>query len=233
MIRGFYSAGSGLASQQTAIDNAANNIANVSTTGFKKRDLNFSELLYSKVGTEASSSQNLNVGNGTRVATILNNFSQGSIEASGNELDFALKSDGFFAVQSQDGSTKYTRDGNFKISSESEGDYLVNSSGEYVLDKDSNKLIADEPGIKDKIGVFDFSNPYGLNKAGNNLFTVTAQSGQPITTEGKLISGGIELSNVDLATEMTDLLSIQRAYQFNAKFIQTADEIENITNNLK
>jgi len=160
-------------------------------------------------------------------------FTNGIVQNTGNKLDFAVKSDGFFGVQTKDGSIKYTRDGSFHTSSEKTGNFLVNSSGDYVLDKDGNKLKADEPNLKDKIGVFNFSNPYGLSNAGNNLFESTAQSGKPSTSAGNVESGELELSNVELAREMTDLLEIQRAYQFDSKYIQTADEIENITNNLK
>jgi flagellar basal-body rod protein FlgG len=234
MIRGFYTAGSGLVSQQAALDNTANNIANLSTTGFKKRDLSFSELLSSTIGAAGGTQpQNIKVGNGSKGAVISSSFTQGSLQFTGSERDFAIMSKGFFAVQTSDGSVKYTRDGSFSVSSEEDGNYLVNSDGNYVLDKEGNKLSANEPDYKDKIGVYDFSNPYGLYNAGNNLFDKTAQSGQPEIIEGKLRPGCIELSNVELSCEMTDLLEIQRAYQFDAKFIQTADEIESIANNLK
>ncbi len=230
MIRGFYSAGSGLVSQQMALDNTANNIANISTTGYKKQELSFSNLLYSNIGTDGA---NIKVGNGSRGAVISYSFTQGNIVTTGNEFDFAIESNGFFGVKTPDGSIKYTRDGSFGVSCEEDSNYLVNSEGNYVLDQNGDMLSADEPDLKNKIGIFDFSNPLGLHNSGDNLFEATAQSGQAQPIEGNLRCGSIELSNVELNREMADLLEIQRAYQFNAKYIQTADEIENITNNLK
>jgi flagellar basal body rod protein FlgG len=128
---------------------------------------------------------------------------------------------------------KYTRDGSFGVSSEDGGNFLVDSEGNYVLDQNGEKLSADDVDLKNKIGIFSFTNPRGLQNIGNNYFESTAQSGTAQAIEGNLKSGSLESSNVELNTEMTDMLEIQRAYQFNTKFIQTADEIENITNNLK
>lgn len=230
MIRGFYTAGSGLVSQQMALDNTANNISNISTTGYKKQDLSFSELLYSNVGANG---KNIKIGNGNRGALLSSSFTEGNIVSTGNKLDFAIQSNGFFGVKTSDGSIKYTRDGSFGVSSEEGGNFLVNSEGNYVLDQNGETISADDPNLKNKIGIFDFSNKIGLKNSGNNLFEATAQSGEAQVIEGNLMDGSVELSNVELNCEMTDLLEIQRAYQFNVKFIQTSDEIENITNNLK
>lgn len=231
MIRGFYSAGSGLTAQQTAIDNAANNMANVSTTGYKKQDISFSDLLYSDL--EGTQSATTKVGNGSRVSGNTPIQTPGSTEFTGNPFDFALTSDGFFGVLTKDGSVKYTRDGRFSVSSEDTGNYLVTANGDYVLDRDGNKVSSDSNDLLNQIGVFGFSNPYGLSNDGNNLFQITQTSGNAFAIEGKMQNGYLEASNVDLADEMTNLIEIQRAYQFNAKLIQTADEIANITNNLR
>lgn len=234
MIRGFYSAGSGIISQQMSLDNTANNIANLSTAGYKKQSLSFSELMHTSMGAnDGAQNDSVKVGNGLKGAFTTSSFTKGNLMATGCENDFAINSNGFFAVQTSDGSIKYTRDGSFHVSPEEGGNYLVNSSGNYVLDNSGNKIMADESGFKDKIGVYNFSNPYGLRNSGSNLFEKTAQSGEATAIEGDLISGSLEQSNVELNIEMTDLLEIQRAYQFDAKFIQTADEIENTTINLR
>jgi len=231
MIRAFYAAGSGLNAQQTAIDNAANNMANVSTTGYKKQDISFSDLLYSDL--DGTASQNTKVGNGSRVSGNTSIQTQGDSQFTGNPLDFELTSDGFFGVLTQDGNVKYSRDGSFHVSSEDTGNYLVNASGDYVLGKDGNRISSDSENLINQIGVFNFANPYGLTNEGNNLFLSTATSGNAFAIDGKLQNGYLESSNVDLSTEMTDLIEIQKAYQFNAKLVQTADEIANITNNLR
>jgi len=231
MIRGFYAAGSGLSAQQMAIDTAANNMANVSTNGYKKQDISFSDLLYSNI--DGTAAQNAMVGNGAKVSRTTTIQTQCGTEFTGNPLDFALTSDGFFGVLTQDGKVKYTRDGSFGVSCEDTGNYLVTSSGDYVLSSGGNKISSDSEDLKNQIGVFNFANPYGLTNKGDNLYEITATSGDAIAINGQLQSGCLESSNVDLATEMSNLIEIQRAYQFNAKLVQTADELANITNNLR
>lgn len=233
MIRGFYTAGSGLMTQQTGIDNVANNLANLNTTGYKKQSIRFADLLNSNLATpDDAVPQNLKVGNGTKVSDVSYLQTQGTMQYTGNILDFAIASDGFFGVRRQDGTIGFTRDGSFSISSEATGDYLVTASGGYVLDYAGNKLLLNENSINE-VGVFDFANPYELIKAGDNLFDSSVLSGEPVAIAGNILNGTLELSNVSLSDEMADLISMQKAYQFNAKMIQTADEIENIINNLR
>lgn len=228
MIRGFYSAGAGLASRQAELDRSAQNLANISTTGYKKQNLSFTQLLYSNI---APGDQNLMVGNGNTAWDSTADFSQGIITATGNETDFAIEDGGFFAVQTESG-VRYTRDGSFHISEENDGGYLVNASGGYVLGRKGEKLKAGD-GLENDIGVFNFPNQYGLLSTGNNLFEATDESGAAVNSSGTVKKGNLELSNVDMAREMAGLLDIQRSYQMGARFIQTADEIENITNNLR
>ena len=232
MIRGFYTAGSGLACQQSALDNAANNIANVSTTGFKKQSVRFSELLYSSIGAQDGGAQNLRVGNGARVSELFTNQARAGLIYTGNGLDFALGSGGYFGVITSEG-VRYTRDGNFAVSHEPTGDYLVTAGGGYVMGTDGGRISLDGEGLQGRIGVFGFPNPSGLAKSGGNLFEATAESGEAFAAQGDICAGFLEISNVDLVGEMADLIAIQKAYQFNAKMLQTADEIENITNNLR
>ncbi len=230
MIRAFYSAGSGLKSSQTAMDNTANNLANVNTNGYKKQNTGFSELLYSSVD---GGRNGFRIGNGVRATAGAGNFTNGTMEYTGGELDFALESDGLFAVRTKDGGVGYTRDGSFKISVEGNGNYLVTANGDYVLDKNGEKIELDESDLRDKIGVYAFPNPQGLASQGGNLFEATEVSGVASSTEGKIRSGYLELSNVELSGEMTDLITIQRSFQVNAQMVKTADEVENIVNNLR
>lgn len=230
MIRGFYSAGSGLFAQQTAMNNAANNIANANTTGFKKQSVDFSDLMYSNKRTFTG---NAKIGNGTREASIDSVFTQGALDDTARELDFAITGKGFFGVMSANGEISFTRDGNFGISTEQNGNFLVSASGDYVLDQNGNKINVDRANLPAKIGVFSFDNVTGLERIGNNQYIQTATSGQATPIAGELTQGKLERANVELADEMSDLIAIQRSFQFNAKMIQTADEIENITNNLR
>ncbi|MDD3693099.1 MAG: flagellar hook-basal body protein [Oscillospiraceae bacterium] len=232
MIRGFYTAGSGLACQQMAMDNTANNIANVNTTGFKKQRVRFGQLLYSNLGTQDGGIQNLKVGNGVRAAEITTNHARNGFVHTGNELDFALDCEGYFGVITNQG-VRYTRDGTFYISYEQSGNYLVTASGGYVAGKDGGRVLVDGEDLQSKIGIFNFSNPTGLDKGGDNLFVATERSGEAYAADGTVRAGYIEMSNVDMVGEMSDLIAIQKAFQFNAKMIQTADEIENIINNLR
>ncbi len=230
MIRAFYSAGSGLTSSQAAMDNVANNLANVNTAGYKKQNAGFSELLYSGMDAGANA---LRVGNGVRATAGASNFSRGTLQITENKLDFALESDGFFAVLTKDGSVNYTRDGSFKVSVEDNGNYLVTANGDYVLDKNGAKIALGESDLREKIGVYGFPNPHGLASSGGNLFKATETSGSAASMEGKIRSGCLELSNVELTGEMSDLITIQRSFQVNAQMVKTADEIENIINNLR
>lgn len=232
MIRGFYSAGSGLVCQQMAMDNTANNIANVSTTGFKKQRVRFGQLLYSNLGTQDGGIQNLKVGNGVRAGEVTTNHERNGFIHTGNELDFALNCEGYFGVLTDQG-MGYTRDGTFYISYEQTGNYLVTASGGYVVGTDGDRVLVDDEDLHSKIGIFNFSNPTGLEKIGDNLFAPTQTSGEAYAAAGAIYSGYIEMSNVDMTSEMSDLIAIQKAYQFNAKMIQTADEIESIVNNLR
>ncbi len=226
MIRGFYAAGSGLIGQQKALDNAANNLANMNTTGYKKQRVSFSELLYNNV-------KEAQTGNGVRTAGVETTHTPGGYRETGNPLDFAVVSDGFFGVLTRDGSVKYTRDGSFHLSSEADGSYLTTADGDYVLDRNSRKIILDGEDITDRIGVFSFANSGGLTREGNNMFSPSENSGGRRVTDGTVVNGYLESSNVELAGEMSDLISIQKSFQFNAKMLQTADEIENIINSLR
>ncbi|MUU33114.1 flagellar basal-body rod protein FlgG [Helicobacter pylori] len=261
MLRSLYSATSGMLAQQTHIDTTSNNIANVNTTGFKKSRADFNDLFYQAMqyaGTNTSnttlSPDGMEVGLGVRPSAITKMFSQGSPKETENNLDVAITGKGFFQVQLPDGTTAYTRSGNFKLD---ERGNLVTSEGyllipQITLPEDTTQVNIGVDGtvsvtqglqttsnVIGQITLANFVNPSGLHSMGDNLFSITNASGDAIVGNpdsqglGKLRQGFLELSNVRLVEEMTDLITAQRAYEANSKSIQTADAMLQTVNSLK
>ncbi|KAA6495562.1 flagellar basal-body rod protein FlgG [Helicobacter pylori] len=261
MLRSLYSATSGMLAQQTHIDTTSNNIANVNTTGFKKSRADFNDLFYQAMqyaGTNTSnttlSPDGMEVGLGVRPSAITKMFSQGSPKETENNLDVAITGKGFFQVQLPDGTTAYTRSGNFKLD---ERGNLVTSEGyllipQITLPEDTTQVNIGVDGtvsvtqglqttsnVIGQITLANFVNPAGLHSMGDNLFSITNASGDAIVGNpdsqglGKLRQGFLELSNVRLVEEMTDLITAQRAYEANSKSIQTADAMLQTVNSLK
>ncbi|MGL2895432.1 flagellar basal-body rod protein FlgG [Helicobacter pylori] len=261
MLRSLYSATSGMLAQQTHIDTTSNNIANVNTTGFKKSRADFNDLFYQAMqyaGTNTSnttlSPDGMEVGLGVRPSAITKMFSQGSPKETENNLDVAITGKGFFQVQLPDGTTAYTRSGNFKLDEQGN---LVTSDGyllipQITLPEDTTQVNIGVDGtvsvtqglqttsnVIGQITLANFVNPAGLHSMGDNLFSITNASGDAIVGNpdsqglGKLRQGFLELSNVRLVEEMTDLITAQRAYEANSKSIQTADAMLQTVNSLK
>ncbi len=261
MLRSLYSATSGMLAQQTHIDTTSNNIANVNTTGFKKSRADFNDLFYQAMqyaGTNTSnttlSPDGMEVGLGVRPSAITKMFSQGSPKETENNLDVAITGKGFFQVQLPDGTTAYTRSGNFKLDEQGN---LVTSEGyllipQITLPEDTTQVNIGVDGtvsvtqglqttsnVIGQITLANFVNPAGLHSMGDNLFSITNASGEAIVGNpdsqglGKLRQGFLELSNVRLVEEMTDLITAQRAYEANSKSIQTADAMLQAVNSLK
>ncbi|GAA6823330.1 flagellar basal-body rod protein FlgG [Helicobacter pylori] len=261
MLRSLYSATSGMLAQQTHIDTTSNNIANVNTTGFKKSRADFNDLFYQAMqyaGTNTSnttlSPDGMEVGLGVRPSVITKMFSQGSPKETENNLDVAITGKGFFQVQLPDGTTAYTRSGNFKLDEQGN---LVTSEGyllipQITLPEDTTQVNIGVDGtvsvtqglqttsnVIGQITLANFVNPAGLHSMGDNLFSITNASGEAIVGNpdsqglGKLRQGFLELSNVRLVEEMTDLITAQRAYEANSKSIQTADAMLQTVNSLK
>ncbi len=261
MLRSLYSATSGMLAQQTHIDTTSNNIANVNTTGFKKSRADFNDLFYQAMqyaGTNTSnttlSPDGMEVGLGVRPSAITKMFSQGSPKETENNLDVAITGKGFFQVQLPDGTTAYTRSGNFKLDEQGN---LVTSEGyllipQITLPEDTTQVNIGVDGtvsvtqglqttsnVIGQITLANFVNPAGLHSMGDNLFSITNASGDAIVSNpdsqglGKLRQGFLELSNVRLVEEMTDLITAQRAYEANSKSIQTADAMLQTVNSLK
>lgn len=260
MMISLYSAATGMSAQQFKLDTIANNLANVDTTGYKKIRAEFQDLVYQYIknaGTPTAGDSRLPtglyVGHGVRLAATTRIFTLGNIEQTGNALDLAIAGDGFFQVQLQDGRIAYTRDGSFKVDSEGN---IVTSNGlalvpNIVVPTNAVAINVSPDGIVSAelqdgtiqnlgtITLVRFVNPAGLKSIGDNLFLATASSGEPIEGTpaqdgfGSIRQGYLEKSNVDVVREMVDMITAQRAYEFNSRAIQTADEMLRTATNLK
>ena len=261
MIRSLYTGTTGMNSQQLNIDVISNNLANVSTTGFKKSINNFQDLLYetiqnpgSPTSADTESPAGIQIGLGVRPAAVTKVFSQGELIGTENELDVAIEGSGFFQIELPNGTTGYSRAGAFKLSSNGT---IVNSSGYTVLPaitipEGANRISISDTGVvsavlagenvASELGTMElaiFTNSAGLSSAGNNLLLETNASGTAaIGTPGddgygQLVQRFLEGSNVNIVQELTNLITAQRAYEINSKSIQTSDEMMQTTNQLK
>lgn len=252
-----------MSAQQKSVDNIANNLANVSTTGFKRSTIAFQDLFYENIsesrqgsaaGRVSNDGPSLQIGHGSRAVATIRNFMQGSVAESGNALDVAISGGGFFQVERPDGSIGYSRDGNF--SRDATG-LLVNNSGLPLADQieipmDAQAIQISQDGIVTALMAGDnremelgqielarFVNPGGLNAMGDNLFGETDASGAPFFGTpgsegfGVLRQGYLEQSNVDIVNEMVRLIEAQRAYETNSKMVQTAEDMMQVTNSIK
>lgn len=263
MMRALWTASSGMLAQQLNVDTISNNLANVNTTAYKKERAEFKDLLYESIYKgEVVDGQgkpvNLQVGHGVRPSAVVKNFSQGSMQQTGNPLDLAIDGEGFFVVRDQNDRLFYTRDGSFKLSIDGEEACIVTADGYFLqveggdaeLGAEVKEIIVDQNGFLrirrnddtlEDIGYIDvvrFPNPEGLESAGHNLYRVTSASGEPIEAEepgmnGQILQGFLEASNVLVVEEMVKLITAQRAYEINSKSIQTADEMLQMANNLR
>ena len=260
-MQSLYTASTGMIGMQTQINTTANNIANVNTIGFKKSRAEFSDLMYKVMeyaGTSTSdvtrSPTGIEVGLGSRPTAINKIFSEGSLKQTDNQLDVAITGRGFFRLELPNGMQVYSRNGAFKVDLNGA---LVNSDGyrfvpEIVIPPDATNVTIGTDGIVSvvqfgqvqsaqigQINLTNFINPAGLHSMGDNLYMETDSSGQPLEGIpgldglGVLRQGFVELSNVELVVELTDLITGQRAYDSNSKVITTSDEMLQTTNNLK
>jgi flagellar basal-body rod protein FlgG len=253
MLRSLHIARTGLDSQQTQLDVISNNLANVSTTGFKKGRAVFEDLLYQTIrqpGAQSSQQTQLpsgfQLGVGARIVATERIHTQGSLQSTGNALDVAINGRGFFQVDMPDGTLAYTRDGSFQMDNQGR---LVTASG-YPLTggitipadalvvsiaKDGTVSVT-QPGSPNPttVGQMElayFVNPVGLQSLGENLFVETASSGAPQTGTpgtsglGVLNQSFIETSNVNVAEELVNMIVAQRAYELNSRAITTSDQM--------
>jgi flagellar basal-body rod protein FlgG len=250
MNRALNIAATGMDAQQTKLDVTANNIANVSTPGFKKSRVEFEDLMY-QMNRDTMQTQ---VGAGVRTAGSERLHSQGSISQTGKPLDIAVEGDGFFQLTLPSGETAYTRNGEF---TQDNNGRIVNTNGfalqgELTIPPDTSQIVIDGNGVVTAVTASDvtpveigrielatFVNPSGLLSKGHNVYVESAESGQAIVGNpgengtGTLQQGLLELSNVKVVEEMVDLISGQRAYEVNARVIRAADEMLQQASNLR
>ena len=261
MIRSLWTSATGMQAQALNLDVIANNLANVSTAGFKKSRAEFQDLLYETIrppGTASSQDTQvptgIQLGHGTRPSTVLKIFTQGDMEHTKNELDLAIEGDGFFQIAMPSGETAFTRDGGFKLDSQGR---VVNADGfalepEISIPTDSVSISVGMDGTVSvlqagettptEVGTVElarFVNPAGLISMGKNLYSNSEASGDAMTGTagedglGTIAQGFLEMSNVTVVEEMVNMITAQRAYEANSKSIQTADEMLALANNVK
>lgn len=261
--RALRTAATGMYAQQINIEVISNNIANINTTGFKKNKAEFQDLMYQEVsinplssstpGVEDTSTSKIQVGNGVKPAASQKIFKQGDIAQTNNPLDLAIQGEGFFQVRKSDGTFAYTRDGSFKVSADGR---LVTTSGYtlepgFTLNSDVANLSVGKDGtvaanlldgstsVLGNIELARFMNNGGLVALGDNLYSESQASGQPMLGTpggqgfGEINQGYLEASNVDIVEEMISMIAAQRAYEINSKTVKTVEDMMTMANNLK
>jgi flagellar basal-body rod protein FlgG len=253
-----WAAKTGLDAQQTRLAVTSNNLANVSTAGFKKGRAVFEDLLYQNVrqvggatSQDTTAPSGVHLGTGVRVVATEKIYTQGSFSQTDNALDVAVEGRGFFQIQLPDGSTAYTRDGNFQLNAQGQ---LVTSSGYVVqpgisipdgaqtvtISRDGVVSVQTGGTAPTQVGqlqLTDFINPAGLQPLGENLLVETVASGAAQTGTpgqnglGTLLQGFFESSNVNVVEELVNMIETQRAYEMNSKAISTADQMLEYVNN--
>jgi len=261
-MRALTIAATGMNAQQQNLEVIANNIANINTTGFKRSRAEFTDLIYqtervmgvSTRGRDATVPEGAQVGLGVRTAAIRSLQIQGALTSTGNDLDMAISGRGWFQVTTPAGDTVYTRDGAFNINATGR---LVTTDGYVVtpailIPATATSVTVSQTGMVTatiagqstpqqlgQLTIANFINEAGLQALGNNLFQQTAASGQPTvgvpgdTAFGVIQQGYLEASNVDPVSEITNLISAQRAYEMNSKVIQAADQMSGTISNLR
>jgi flagellar basal-body rod protein FlgG len=252
----------GMLAQQLNVEVISNNIANITTTGFKRQRAEFQDLLYQNIRRVGSTSSDagtvvptgVQIGAGVRTAAVYRINEQGNISVTDNPLDIAIRGRGFFQVELPNGETAYTRSGSFQINADgtvvtADGftlqqqvqipqeavDVTINASGEVLVTLDGQQ----EPQNVGRIELAVFANEAGLEALGDNLFRDTPASGDAQVGNpgdpgyGRLLQGSLETSNVNMVSEITNLITAQRAYELNSRVIRTTDEMMNAINQLR
>jgi flagellar basal-body rod protein FlgG len=253
-MQALHTAATGMAAQELNVQVISNNIANLRTTGFKKQTAAFQDLISEhvrRVGAQASDQGTIvpvgvDIGGGVKTVGTPRSMTQGTLSQTGNDLDLAISGEGFFKILMPDGTFQYTRDGTFQMDNQGR---VVTAQGNPVqptitIPNNASGLAVNEQGqvsvtlpgsstsaVQGQIGVTRFINKAGLQPVGNNQFVETPSSGPPqdgtANSEGygKVTQGSLEQANVDVVSEMSDLIAAQRAYEMNAKVISAADQM--------
>lgn len=261
MIRALWTAGTGMNVQQMNLDVIAHNIANVNTNGFKKSRADFQDLMYQTLRLQGARTEGgamvptgIQIGLGAMLSSVQKVFQQGDYQRTDNELDVAIEGNGFFQVNLPSGEKAYTRAGALKTDAEGK---IVTSDGYTIepsltiparttsisIENDGSVSVQIQgqtaPQSLGRIELATFINPTGLRAIGKNLFMETDASGTPTTGNpgqngiGTVLQGFLEMSNVNVMQEMINMIIGQRAYEVNSKAIQAADEMLQMSNNLR
>ncbi len=255
---GLYAAATGIEGQNVSLATIANNLANLSTTAFKKSTVEFQDLLYQNLKPKGGDSgggtvvpAGIEIGNGSQVAATTKVFTKGDFKQTGNQLDIAIDGDGFLAIQMPDGSTAYTRDGGLKVGPSGEitttSGYLVlsgfqpiNTGSTVYISQTGEATAVSNSGTQNfQIQLARFPNPAGLQSIGNNLYMPTDASGTAQLSNagtsglGYLNQGYLEMSNVNVTEEMVNLIMAQRSHEASVRAIQSGDEMLGRVNQIR
>jgi flagellar basal-body rod protein FlgG len=246
MLEGLRTAAAGMQAQQQKLDAVSNDLANANTNGYKRLRTGFSDLLYER-GGRPTTSDNAQLGTGSRLVQNGRIFEQGALRETGDPLNVGIEGDGFIKVKLSDGRQALTRDGDFHV--DGNGRFVTSSGGivqpqitipagvtqsQISIGRDGTVVAAGRN--VGKIALATVRSPSNLQSiGGTNAFVATAKSGAAVAAPAATVlkQGSLEASNADMATSMTDMLEAQRAYQLTSKAIQTADQMMEIANGVK
>ncbi|WP_207476457.1 flagellar basal-body rod protein FlgG [Arenibaculum pallidiluteum] len=248
----------GMLAQQLNVEVISNNIANLTTSGFKRQRAEFQDLLYQnyrRVGSTSSDAgtivpSGIQIGAGVKTSAVYRIHEQGNLSVTDNSLDLAINGQGFFQIEMPDGTTSYTRSGSFQLSPEGT---IVTSDGyplvpgivvpadavTITINGEGSVLINDDAAPVGQIQLANFPNEAGLESMGGSLLRVTPASGEAAVANpgaagfGRLIQGSVEMSNVNIVQEITSLITAQRAYEMNSKVISTSDQMMNSVSQMR
>lgn len=244
MVKGLYSAYTGLMQQQNRMDIITNNLANSATTGYKKEGVSsaaFDEVLAVKIKDSSAAYLNRAIGTmsmGVKIGETYTDYSQGSFRVTDNQYDLALDGDGFFSIsftnKAGETSTKYTRDGSFTLTKDGylvtkDGDFVLGQNGPVQLDTqletkiDDNGNIYQNNNLVDTLNIVDFADYNYLSKYGENMYDLV-EGGEMREADCRVEQGTLEMSNMNIVSEMVDMISITRNYEANQKIVQTMDD---------
>ncbi|HPS56311.1 MAG TPA: flagellar basal-body rod protein FlgG [Sedimentisphaerales bacterium] len=259
MLRAFSTAATGMVGQQTMVDVISNNLANINTNGFKRSQVNFQDLMYVKMreaGTEVASGINspggTEIGSGVKVGSTVKVYTAGELENTSRPLDVAISGEGFLQVSMPNGELNYTRDGSLQMNATGQ---LVTGTGYTIepaitipsdavaitIGQEGSVSVTNGSGTVSVIGTLQlarFPNPSGLTAKGDNLLAVTEASGAATVGQagadgfGTFQAGFLEKSNVQMVTELVNLITAQRAYEVNSRTIQAGDDMLQTANQI-